>query len=118
MAKNSRADLDEMLGQYDESGAQKRNERTGPQLNIGPNMNRQNAKSDKRRSLFGHKVGDKAVADELTDKHTTGANKQKAYAAENELTMAANYKKGGKVSSASSRGDGCAQRGKTKGRIV
>jgi len=28
------------------------------------------------------------------------------------------YKKGGKVSSASSRSDGCAQRGKTKGRIV
>jgi hypothetical protein len=28
------------------------------------------------------------------------------------------YKKGGKVSSASSRGDGCAQRGKTKGRMV
>jgi hypothetical protein len=29
-----------------------------------------------------------------------------------------NYKKGGSVSSASSRGDGCAQRGKTKGRMV
>ena len=29
-----------------------------------------------------------------------------------------NFKKGGKVSSASSRGDGCAQRGKTKGRFV
>jgi len=29
-----------------------------------------------------------------------------------------NYKKGGKVSSASSRGDGCAQRGKTKGRMI
>jgi hypothetical protein len=28
------------------------------------------------------------------------------------------YKKGGKVSSASSRGDGCAQRGKTKGRML
>lgn len=28
------------------------------------------------------------------------------------------YKKGGKVSSASKRGDGCAQRGKTKGRFV
>ena len=28
------------------------------------------------------------------------------------------YKKGGKVSSASSRADGCAMRGKTKGRIV
>ena len=29
-----------------------------------------------------------------------------------------NYKTGGKVSSASKRADGCAQRGKTKGRIV
>ena len=28
------------------------------------------------------------------------------------------YKKGGKVSSASSRADGCAMRGKTKGKIV
>jgi hypothetical protein len=28
------------------------------------------------------------------------------------------YKKGGKVSSASKRADGCAQRGKTKGRMV
>lgn len=28
------------------------------------------------------------------------------------------YKKGGKVSSASKRADGCAQRGKTRGRIV
>jgi len=28
------------------------------------------------------------------------------------------YKKGGKVSSASKRADGCAQRGKTKGRII
>jgi hypothetical protein len=29
-----------------------------------------------------------------------------------------NYKKGGKVSSASSRADGCATKGKTKGRMV
>jgi len=29
-----------------------------------------------------------------------------------------NYKKGGKVSSASARADGCAQRGKTRGRMV
>ncbi|MFZ9759655.1 MAG: hypothetical protein ACO3CJ_09425, partial [Burkholderiaceae bacterium] len=30
----------------------------------------------------------------------------------------ADYKKGGKVSSASARADGCAQRGKTRGKIV
>jgi hypothetical protein len=29
-----------------------------------------------------------------------------------------NYKKGGKVSTASKRADGCAQRGKTKGRMI
>jgi hypothetical protein len=33
-------------------------------------------------------------------------------------SKAAGMKKGGKVSSASSRGDGIAQRGKTKGRMV
>ncbi len=113
--KNSMADLDELVGRYDESVAQKSKERTGPQLNIGPNMGRQDAKSDKRRSIFGHKVGDKDVTDEVTDKRTAGANKQKAYSAENELTMAANYKKGGSVSA---RADGCAQRGKTRGRMV
>jgi len=32
--------------------------------------------------------------------------------------MGKEYKKGGKVSSASKRADGCAQRGKTKGRMV
>ena len=32
--------------------------------------------------------------------------------------IGAEYKKGGKVSSASKRADGCAQRGKTKGRMV
>jgi hypothetical protein len=32
--------------------------------------------------------------------------------------MGDTYKKGGKVSSASKRGDGCAVRGKTKGKFV
>jgi len=35
-----------------------------------------------------------------------------------ELGRGMNYKKGGKVSSASARADGCAQRGKTRGRMI
>ena len=34
------------------------------------------------------------------------------------VTPAAGMKKGGKVSSASARADGCCERGKTKGRFV
>lgn len=41
-----------------------------------------------------------------------------ARAREGEAYNYAGYAKGGKVSSASSRADGCAQRGKTKGRMV
>jgi hypothetical protein len=36
----------------------------------------------------------------------------------NKVTNYSGYKKGGKVSSASSRADGCAIRGKTKGKMV
>lgn len=39
-------------------------------------------------------------------------------AAEERLKKAGKFSKGGKVSNASTRGDGCAQRGKTKGRMV
>ena len=35
-----------------------------------------------------------------------------------EIGRGMNYKKGGKVSSASARADGCAQRGKTRGRMI
>lgn len=38
--------------------------------------------------------------------------------AEERLKKAGKFAKGGSVSSASSRGDGCAQRGKTRGRMV
>jgi phage terminase small subunit len=64
--------------------------------------------------------GDKPTDDEdympsdIKDSLQTTKNKK---AAENyEATK--EYKKGGKVSSASSRGDGCATKGKTKGRMV
>ncbi len=46
------------------------------------------------------------------------AAKKKAMYDHANSSRAQNMKKGGKVSSASSRGDGCACRGKTKGRIV
>jgi hypothetical protein len=36
----------------------------------------------------------------------------------NKVTNYGGYKAGGKVSSASSRADGCAQRGKTRGKMV
>jgi hypothetical protein len=41
-----------------------------------------------------------------------------ARAREGEAYEYAGYKKGGKVSSASKRADGCAMRGKTKGKMV
>ena len=41
-----------------------------------------------------------------------------SYSGENTNAMGDTYKKGGKVSSASSRADGCAVKGKTKGRFV
>lgn len=44
--------------------------------------------------------------------------KKKAAAARAPAPAAAGMKKGGKVSSASKRADGIAQRGKTKGRVV
>jgi phage baseplate assembly protein gpV len=44
--------------------------------------------------------------------------KQESKAPTTSTTMGKAFKKGGSVSSASGRADGCAQRGKTKGRIV
>ena len=44
--------------------------------------------------------------------------KQEQKAPTTATTMGKPFKRGGKVSSASGRADGCAQRGKTKGRIV
>ena len=44
--------------------------------------------------------------------------KQESKAPTTGSTMGKTFKKGGSVSSASSRADGCAQRGKTRGRIM
>lgn len=46
-----------------------------------------------------------------------GTDEQNAAASER-LKKAGKFAKGGSVSSASKRGDGCAQRGKTRGRMV
>ena len=49
--------------------------------------------------------------------HTKNTLDAVAYNINPEYTDAG-YKKGGKVKSASTRGDGCAKRGKTKGKMV
>jgi len=51
-------------------------------------------------------------------KIAAGEKEEAEKAAEAERRKQSGMKKGGKVSSASSRADGCAQRGKTKGRMV
>jgi hypothetical protein len=59
--------------------------------------------------------------DKTKDLETENANYKKQLAAMEAAQAgqaAKPMKKGGKVSSASSRGDGCAQRGKTKGTMV
>jgi hypothetical protein len=55
-----------------------------------------------------------AAADAANTKRQAGI----AAAASSGMRGAMGMKKGGKVSSASSRADGCAQRGKTKGRMI
>ena len=53
----------------------------------------------------------KRLKEKYSDKAPSGAGKES-------LSKSPSYKKGGKVSSASKRADGIAQRGKTKGRMV
>lgn len=86
-----------------------------------------------RRKLPSEDIADleKAPQPNIIDRATTavkglgkrlkdnvmGTEKQNEEAQER-LNKAGKFAKGGKVSSASSRGDGCAQRGKTRGRMV
>ena len=88
---------------------------------------------------FGSKYGRDRTAKEVAAKNANDTAGYKEAEAENKREKAAsrtrgggggipldkmdkmkkmNYKAGGKVKSASSRADGCAQRGKTKGRMV
>ena len=53
-----------------------------------------------------------------TDMDTLRSNKMDASLPVDEQSIYSNFKKGGKVSSASSRADGIAQRGKTRGTMV
>jgi hypothetical protein len=67
------------------------------------------------RGMFGKDVGIlPALAGKLREDRAE-EERQKAIAAS---AQGQPMKKGGKVSSASSRADGCAQRGKTKGKMV
>jgi hypothetical protein len=56
--------------------------------------------------------------DNTEEKKALKAIEQQKIAKETKAGDAPKMKKGGSVSSASSRGDGCAQRGKTRGRMV
>jgi len=81
---------------------------TGPERNIGPKMNR--VVPDREN------VGDyiDRMGLEAIDR---GINREKA-AINSRTRSAPDYKKGGSVSSASKRADGCATKGKTKGRMI
>lgn len=103
-------DYQKMMGQADELIAEKSGKRTGPQLNIGPNMGRENkaAKQIIEKEADKYLGTSKADVSSAIDAYKEGADKAKAKT----------YAKGGKINSASARADGCAVRGKTKGRMV
>jgi hypothetical protein len=70
-------------------------------------------------SITGNKKGEENALNEAKAAMKRDKNVERKYNT-GETTNAAgdSYKKGGKVSSASKRADGCAVRGKTKGRMV
>jgi hypothetical protein len=70
-----------------------------------------------------HLLADKKPTNEIYDKAESWANERKKngkspFAEPTELRMPTPQKKGGLIKTASSRGDGIANRGKTKGKIV
>ena len=99
-------DYQKMMGQADELIAEKAGKRTGPQMNIGPNMGRENkaAKQIIEKEADKYLNVKKSDISSDIDAYKEGADKAKANS----------YAKGGKVSSASKRADGCAVRGKTR----
>lgn len=60
----------------------------------------------------------KALDKQAQEKERKGIDIEKLYDASRKRDEASRYKNGGSVSSASKRADGCAQRGKTKGRMI
>lgn len=96
-------------GQADEIIAEKSNKRTGPQMNVGPDMGRENKAAKKYIEKEADKYlgTTKSNVSSAVDAYKKGADRAKMNAQE--------FKKGGSVkSSASSRADGCAIRGRTR----
>lgn len=72
--------------------------------------------------MFGKALNPKKAAENAREEQMRNDAAAEQASNERQAAIAAQYrggmKKGGKVSSASSRADGCAIRGKTKGRMV
>jgi hypothetical protein len=103
-----KAEFDTITGEYqnDKSNSIGSNmHNTGPDRNIGPRMDSESIKN--RKTLPGESA---TTSKKREGKWQAGFDKAKA---ETE-GMGPNLKKGGKVSSASRRADGCAIRGKTR----
>ena len=116
-------------GQADEMTAEKRGQRTGAQMNIGPNMGREDKAANQRiaKDADRYLSATKESVSSDIDSYNAGKNRAKAEAA-----TGPEFKKGGSVkskcacgggkmakggmarSSASKRADGIAIRGKTR----
>jgi len=71
-----------------------------------------------KRGLEAAEHGDRTLMSGAREAGFDAVRRQSAAELKREARGKEEYKKGGKVSSASKRGDGCAVRGKTKGRFV
>jgi hypothetical protein len=71
-----------------------------------------------KRGLEATEYGDRKLMSGARQAGFDAVKRQSDAEFKRESRGTADYKKGGKVSSASKRGDGCAVRGKTKGRFV
>lgn len=85
---------------------------TAVERNIGPRMDIESVRTSERKTLPGET---KTSSKKRSGEWQKGFDEAKA---EEQAAIGPTYKKGGSVSSASKRADGCAQRGKTKGRMV
>lgn len=85
---------------------------TDVERNIGPRMDVESVKTKDQKTLPGET---KTSSKKRSGEWQKGFDKAKA---EEKAAIGPSYKKGGSVSSASKRADGCAVKGKTKGRMV
>ena len=95
---------------------------SGAQRNIGPEMGVQQ-KYPGKMATGANKRKAEEIPSDIADQLQTDKNNRAYKAYEKRRAAGEDYKKGGcvkmaKGGSASRRADGCAQRGKTKGRIV